>query len=699
MVAASALATFAVLIAVGLVFLSFTSPIRAGSVLGVPTAAEGDEFPGTSPDGAVAATVARGTVAVGRQVPTIWIEPMPGHEDDPAAVPPGLSRLPSPGEAVLSPALLDAGYTAENLGWHSSTVGTGKDGAIGDDGLASASEPLIFVRPAAGAPLGEGGAVTYIQTYEESDPNAVYGGYSYDPDVVSVEMMAPGVAVFLLIPSFVLLVSSSRARSKVRDERLRFLHVLGVRARTARTAMACETAVLALSGSLAAAILHAALGRWLTVIPATSIRLFPGDLAPLPWMVYPVAPALVVGCAFICGALGRLTPRRRRHSRRTGHGIAVVALGIALLVVIASATTWFSYSTATTVLTVGTIAVIVILPFAVPALTAAVASRLENVRDPLIWAAARRVRQDTVHLSRIASVLGVLIVIVSFAVALWGSATATQAEVGTGHSDRAVSVGWRGDPERGLDAARGAFADSGRDVYIVATLTQDDTDGPKPRLIDIDDCPGFVTYFDGDPASLCSPGQESELSDFAEANTGLRIPDENSRLLSDEIVGAEVLVLSREPLPVQEVQRTLGFLTAVNIDPSDSDLTTPLPLVQWLVSGALVTFVVLGLAIVREIGDRSVEDADRDLLYQRLGLSVQTTDRLAWATLLIPLAVATVTAFICSVVISYSGEVLEIAKGDPLKMLLVALISLSLPIAAILVTVPVRRATAQLQRR
>lgn len=694
LVAASFIATMGVLIAMGLVSLSFTSPIRAGSVLGVPTNAEDQEEPGTLAEGAVVATVQRGTLAAGRQVPTVWIEPMPGHDDDPEAVPPGLDHLPAPGEAVLSPALLAAGYTAEDLGWRSSTAGSGAGGAIGSDGLAAASEPLIFVRPSAGTTLGEGGAVTYIQTYAEADPNAVHGGYSYDSEVVTVEMMAPGVMVFLLLPSLVLLVSSSRARSMVRDDRLRFLHALGVRSRTARTAMACETGLLALAGSMAAVVIHALLGRWITAIPATSIRLFPGDLSPLPWWAYPPALAVIVGCAFLCGAIGRLTPRRPRHRRRAGHALAITALALALVTVIISATPWVSPAMAGGVFTTGTIAVIIALPFAIPALTTAVASKGSTVRSPILWAAARRVGHDAVHLSRVASVLGVLIVIVSFAVALWGSAAVTQAEGAPPQVRRVISVGWRGDPDGGLHAAREAFAAKGQEVLIVPTLSQDDTDGPMPPLLDIDDCPAFVTFFGGDETQLCTSGSESELSDFAEARTGIRTPDETTRLAPQEVLGNDVLIFSPDPLPTEEVQRTLGFLPAVNIDLSASDLTAPLPLVQWLVSGGLVAFALLGLAVVREIGDRSVEDADRYLLYQRLGISLRATDRLAWATQLIPLAVATVTAFICSLIISYAGDVLQIAKGDPLKLLLVAAISLALPIAAVLITIPVRRATA-----
>lgn len=457
--------------------------------------------------------------------------------------------------------------------------------------------------------------------------------------------------------------------------------------------MGCETGLLAMSGALIAVLVHALLGRHLTAIPATSIRLFPGDLM-LSWWVYLPAVAMAVGCAFLCGALGRRLPRPRSRRPRAGSVIATAGLAAAVLTVIASATSWISPSVASTVFVGGTIGVIALLPLAVPALSAAAASSMGTARSPVLWAAARRLRHDAVHLSRVASVLGVLIVVASFAVALWGSSAAAQAEGSPSHSPRTVSVSWRGDPAGGLEEARSAFSEEGRDVLVVSAIAQDDTDGPMPHLIDVDDCASFVEFFRGDSADLCAPGNEGELSDFAEANTGMRIPDETSRLAPDDGLGDDVLIFSSGPLPTQDVQRILGFLPALNIDLPASDITAPLPIVQWLVAGALVAFVILALAIVREIGDRSVEDSDRDMLHQRLGLSLRTSERLAWTVLLIPLAVSTVTAFLCSVVISYAGEVLQIAKGDPLRLLLVAAISLALPIGAILLAVPARRATA-----
>lgn len=127
----------------------------------------------------------------------------------------------------------------------------------------------------------------------------------------------------------------------------------------------------------------------------------------------------------------------------------------------------------------------------------------------------------------------------------------------------------------------------------------------------------------------------------------------------------------------------------------DSDLSAPLPIAQWLVAGALFAFLILAAAVVREMGDRSIEDSHRDFTYQRLGLSWRATGRLAWVTMLIPLVTATATGFVCSLFIAYSGDVLQIARNDTLRLLFLAGISLMLPLGALALSVPVRRAAAR----
>lgn len=64
---------------------------------------------------------------------------------------------------------------------------------------------------------------------------------------------------------------------------------------------------------------------------------------------------------------------------------------------------------------IGTLVTLLAFPLAVPGMTWLVARRLAASRRPALWVAARRLRVDAVHLSRIASVVGLLIVTASVA--------------------------------------------------------------------------------------------------------------------------------------------------------------------------------------------------------------------------------------------------------------------------------------------
>lgn len=383
------------------------------------------------PEGAKLRLVTRGTVIDGVQVPTIWIEPLPGHEDDPAIIPVGLDALPAPGEAVLSPGLTAAGHRAEDLGWQPSQAGAGPDGTIGPDGLMTASEPLIFVRPAEGRTLDVGTTPQYAQSFGKlpridaetgEQVSASQDSYAPDPELLPSPLTLQGILGFLLLPALVLLVSSARARSAVRDQRLGFMVTLGIREGVARAVLAGEAAILAVTGALFGSVLYTLVSPFLAHIPATSIAVLPGELTVAWWG--PAAAVLSVGgIAAVCGALGRLERRQRRRRRSRPRLLFIAALAVALMFVVVSAFTPTLLGSLTDtpqraqglLFGIGTLVTLLAFPLAVPGMTWLVARRLAASRRPALWVAARRLRVDAVHLSRIASVVGLLIVTASVA--------------------------------------------------------------------------------------------------------------------------------------------------------------------------------------------------------------------------------------------------------------------------------------------
>ena len=344
------------------------------------------------PDGAKLRIVERGTVIDGQQVPTIWIEPLPGYEDDPSIIPVGLDSLPAPGEAVLSPGLTANGHHAVDLGWSASQAGSGNNGAIGAEGLMTASEPLIFVRPADGRTLDVGTTPQYAQSFGqhpridfetgETVSDAV-DPYALDPELLPPSLTLQGIIGFLLVPALVLVVSSSRARSALRDQRLAFMVKIGIREQVARAVLASETGMLAIIGALLGSLTYTLASPFVTHIPTTAITLLPGELT-IPWWG-PVLAVLSVGTvAAACGALGRIHRHQRRSRRPRPRLLFVTALVIALACVLVSAVSPTLLATFTDspaqaqglLFGIGTLATLLTLPLAIPGVTWIVAGRL-----------------------------------------------------------------------------------------------------------------------------------------------------------------------------------------------------------------------------------------------------------------------------------------------------------------------------------
>lgn len=97
---------------------------------------------------------------------------------------------------------------------------------------------------------------------------------------------------------------------------------------------------------------------------------------------------------------------------------------------------------------------------------------------------------------------------------------------------------------------------------------------------------------------------------------------------------------------------------------------------------------------MRELGDRSLEDIDRDVLYQRLGVSDPVRSRLQWTLMLLPIATATLLAATSALILTHTGFLVSVTDGDLVTPVIVALVSIGMSLGAIAVAIPVRRAAA-----
>jgi hypothetical protein len=217
-----------------------------------------------------------------------------------APVPPGLERLPGPGEVTASPELAELIRTtpARELG---DRYGSGELTAIvGDEGLEFPDELLVIVG-ADPAMLGSGPSVGVVDSFERRVPEAA-------PSRSGQVLVVIG-ALALLVPIVVLVATAARLAAAQREQRLATLRLVGASPAQTRRVAAMEGGLVGLVGAIAGWGLFAALQpaiAGLPLNPSEGTRFFAEDLWPRPAVV-----ALVLGLTpFVTMAAAAASLRR-----------------------------------------------------------------------------------------------------------------------------------------------------------------------------------------------------------------------------------------------------------------------------------------------------------------------------------------------------------------------------------------------------
>jgi hypothetical protein len=179
------------------------------------------------------------------------------------ALPPGVPKLPRPGEVLVSQALADRMHAvpASRLAdRYPNVVGT-----IADAGLEYPDQ-LIALVGRAPADIAESAA----EVDGFGDPANALG----DP---FLKILAGVGVVVLLIPSLVLVASSSRLTAARRERRLAALRLAGATPGQVTAMVAAETGVAALAGALVGALCEPLLGRLAEKVPWNGGAWMPGD--------------------------------------------------------------------------------------------------------------------------------------------------------------------------------------------------------------------------------------------------------------------------------------------------------------------------------------------------------------------------------------------------------------------------------------
>jgi FtsX-like permease family len=304
-----------------------------------------------------------------------------------APLPPGLARLPGPGQLAVSPALArllrttDPALLGDRLaGQVVQTIGPAA--LIGPD-------DLVAVAGHTPAQLRAQGGATEVRSIEAAP-------HSHSVTSFMRIILVVG-SVGLIVPVVVFVATATRLAAARREQRLAALRLVGATPRQTAMVAAVEAALAAVAGTAIGVAAFVASRPLAAHFPFDGSPFYTADLRPFPvWTVVVVlgVPALSVVAAIVSLRRVNISPlgvtRAAQPSRPTARRLIPVVVGLVLLAVAFSGARTGSQG----LLALGAVAfaiVIVGIMLAGPWLTAKLAAALAHLarRPPLLLAARR----------------------------------------------------------------------------------------------------------------------------------------------------------------------------------------------------------------------------------------------------------------------------------------------------------------------
>jgi len=604
------------------------------------------------PSGAVLDAAPRGLVISERedlsQFPVLWLQPRPGQESNPVAVPPGLSDLPGPGEGVLSPGLIARGYAPEDFGLKPSQVGLGPGGAIGEEGLTTQSEGWIYARPPAGRTLGEGGILLPLSGYVDGADADNRLNLETVPELPSGATSLVGAIWLIAGPALLLALGSARSMSALRLQRASTLNRLGIAEWRVRTLLGVETVLLAGTGAVGGVVLWLTVGQFAESVTLTNVRLLPRALAISPVLIAATT-ALVVGTVGIVGMSGSMSAGRSAAPRREPRFWHLVPLGVSIAMMMASRLATPMSGAAAYLLFGGVVLCMASLPLATPLLAQAAGRRLVENSRPGVWLAGRRLTRDPVTLARPAAAVGALVLIAGAAFAIYGRITAGTEDLDQPSrmmSGQVAQVNWRDERPEDVDWAIRQLPE------LLAAPTGVNADG-SPVVI-LSDCWSAADAVTIGREAWCSSRKSFSDSGY-EAFRAITHFEPLVGRGDAQVDSFNLLLLSQSVIDQREVMRALApQLPAVNT--SSNAPSAPYVPVGWLIAGWVLASLLLCAAIIREVGDRALDTLSRDSAARALGLNNSEMRTVHRWSILTPLVVSVPAGYVAAIAFAIFGH-------------------------------------------
>ncbi len=639
------------------------------------------------------------------RIEVLWLEPA-GAGRHPA-LPPGMRRLPTPGQSVVSPEL------ARMARRHPELAARYPDRIVlGEKGVRAGDELIVYRKPPAGRRIGGEDEAVRRESGRFVGAGPVARVARFDGSIALFEADEPvdqapvwvrlvSVVGMLVIPGVLVLSVGIFSASRLRDRRFHLLQALGVSRRTLCRLAALEALVLATPGFVACAVVWLVVAPRLTFLPLVGRGIVGGDVA-LSW----AALALVIlGAVCLCGLLAavRALPRRRPVSPRpvgTGPRLSRVAAAPLFLSALAFAAAALVSGGGTSDLRlIGMVLAVAGTPLVVPGVLRAAGIGLGRQPKVATSLAGRGMEWTPQASARPFLGLAGLVVLV-----LIGAGYVTlgrdleAAPTRTSDDVAAVSVEWQDVTPADVDHLDEAIS-SGLVIPVSGAEEDDvrsrDKDGAHAGR-GADDGGGHVAGEDITLGATCSE-LAAALGQPCDPRSDLMLPESTRQQLRDLLMEAthdrvgsirlasradlreagSALVLSRSPLPrLDDAVRTAAFSTlpaphvssALDLRPRES------PAVRWIVAGVLVAVVSLTAACLIGLVDRLLATRQRRLVLLNLGLASTQLTVLEVLGFVVPYAVSAGTGFVVGLMICWS--MVGPQPGVPWAVVLAVLVAL-----------------------
>ncbi|MFH8406932.1 ABC transporter permease [Streptomyces sp. NPDC018019] len=463
-------------------------------------------------------------------------------DGDRPALPPGVSRLPGPGEMVVSPALAELLASSDGTVLRDRFPGARVVGRIGDEGLSGPGE-LAYYR-GTDRLTQTGAGVTRIHAFGRGDDAPDTGRASATAPELLLAVLVGCAA--LLTPVAVFIAVAVRFGGERRDRRLAALRLVGTDRATTRRIAAGEALAGSLLGLLTGAALFLAARYPLARIRVMNLGVFPSDVVPdarLATLVALAVPVCSAGVALFTMRRVAVEPLGVTRSapvvrRRLWWRLLLPAAGVALLWPKAAGDSAIVGTGAGAQVVVGTSLLLLGVAAVLPWLLDAVVRRFAGGGVPSWQLAVRRLQLSTTAAAR--SVSGITVAVagaVAVQLLLAGVQTYDQVEPYPPADENQVQVAsWYGQrtaspaetfqrlrDTTGVRAAYGVLLDDAAPVPSGRTAPDEEA-GTESYAVAVGDCDAlrrlarigrcadgdvFLSQGSGDPADPTGPAPDA----------------------------------------------------------------------------------------------------------------------------------------------------------------------------------------------